>query len=334
MKQKLLALLLALTAVLTAAGCTGKPEKTNESFMAMDTFMQLDVYGDSHAAKQIRDRITALDKLLSATEKDSDIFRLNRDGAATADEATADVLEQSLRLCKSTGGALDVTVFPIVEAWGFISKDYRIPSKEQLKTLLALTDYRAVRLNGNEVTLPKGAKVDLGAVAKGYAADEAVKILDGSDSKSAILNLGGTVVAYGSKNGAPWKVGVADPTDSADYMGYLSLKDKIVATSGSYERYFTAADGTVYSHILDPSTGCPVNNGIVSVTVISDSGVRCDGLSTALFVMGKEKAADYYHAHRDFDFVILTDDGKAYVTGGIAENFTVADGHSVKVEVI
>lgn len=323
MKRKLLAVTLAVTAMLTAAGCADKPQKTNESFSAMDTFMQLDVYGGGNAAKQIRERITELDGLLSSADADAGIYKLNAAGTATVDETTADVLRQSLRLCESTDGALDITVYPLVEEWGFISKDYRVPTQERLNALLPLTDYRAVRQIGSTVTLPKGAAVDLGAVAKGYAADEAVKILDQSSCKSAILNLGGTVAAYGSKSGAPWKVGVADPENSADFMGYLSVKDKIIATSGSYERCFEAADGTVYSHIINPKTGVPVSNGIVSVTVISDSGLLSDGLSTALFVMGREQAEAYYRAHGGFDYVILTDKGKVYVTQGIADSFTV-----------
>ena len=333
MKHKLLALTLALTAVLTAAGCAGKPEKTNESFAAMDTFMQLDVYGDKAAAGQIRERITALESLLSSTDADACIYRLNAAGSATVDEVTADVLAQSLALCESTDGALDITVYPLIKEWGFISKDYHVPAQERLDALLPLTNYRAVRQNGCSVTLPKGAEIDLGAVAKGYAADEALKILDDSVCKSAILNLGGTVVAYGGKTGGePWKVGVANPQNSADYIGYVSVKDKIIATSGSYERCFEE-NGTVYSHIINPQTGVPVSNGIESVTIIADNGMRSDGLSTALFVMGLEKAQAYHRAHGGFDYVILTDDGKAHVTPGIADSFTLSDNSTYDVAV-
>ena len=114
-------------------------------------------------------------------------------------------------------------------------------------------------------------------------------------------------------------------------MGYLSCKDKVIATSGSYERCFTGADGKVYSHIIDPKTGIPVDNGILSVTIISSSGVRSDGLSTALFVMGREKAEEYYHDHADFDFIMLTSDKKAIVTPGAADSFAVAQGYDYEI---
>lgn len=334
MKRKLLALSLAIWLAVSVGGCSQAQEKYSDSFDSMDTLMQLTVYGDKGALEDIRDRIEELDSILSATDKNSDICALNSAGAATVDSAASELLMKANELSRKTGGALDVTVYPIVEEWGFISGDHKIPSKERLAELVKSVGFSGVKIQGESVALPKGAKVGLGAVAKGYAADEAELILEKSDSKGAILNLGGTVVAYGSKNGESWKVGVADPENSAGYMGYLTCKDKIIATSGKYERYFKGDDGKIYGHIIDPKTGIPVDNGLRSVTVISDSGVTADGLSTALFVMGREKAEEYYRSHKNFDFIILTDDNNAYVSEGVADSFKLEEGHEYTVKTV
>ena len=334
MKRKLLSLTLAILMTFLIAACDKPQEKHSESFEAMDTYMQLTVYGDKAAVQKIRDRVCELDKLLSSTDPDSDIYALNKNGSATVDESTAEALIKSVQLSRSTGGALDITVYPIVEEWGFINKDYKIPDSAALSKLLETVDSSAIGIKNTSVVLNKGGKVGLGAVAKGFAADEAIDILEDSDSKGAILNLGGTVVAYGSKNGDSWKIGIADPENSADYMGYFTCKDKVIATSGSYERYFKGEDGKTYSHIIDPKTGRPVDNGIRSVTIICDSGFRADGLSTALFVMGREKAEEYHRLHNNVDYVILTDDNKAYVTKGSEKSFSVAKGHDYAVKVV
>jgi len=303
----------------------------------MDTFMTLELYGASgNELSSIRANIEALDKRLSVTNdkgEDNEIFRVNQNGEGAVSPDVAALAEQALALCRDTDGALDITVLPVVEEWGFISKDFQIPTAERLAALLPLVDHTQVSCENNTIRLQKpGMKLDFGAVAKGYIADKATDILRSADCNSAILNLGGTVAAFGEKqNGQPWRVGIADPDNSATFMGYLSCKDKIIATSGSYERSFTGADGKVYSHIIDPKTGIPVDNGILSVTIISDSGVRSDGLSTALFVMGRERAEAYYRDRADFDCVILTADKKAYVTAGAAESFTVAQGYDYEI---
>ena len=332
MKKRLCAVWLCVCLLLTAGACSPQREKLTDSMEAMDTFMTLELYGASgNELSSIRANIEALDNRLSVTNdkgEDNEIFRVNQNGEGAVSPSVAALAEQALALCKDTDGALDITVLPVVEEWGFISKDFQIPTAERLAALLPLVDYTRVSCENNTIKLQKdGMKLDFGAVAKGYLADIATDILRGANCKSAILNLGGTIAAYGEKpNGQPWRVGIADPDNSATFMGYLSCRDKIIATSGSYERSFTGADGRVYSHIIDPKTGVPVDNGILSVTIISDSGVRSDGLSTALFVMGRERAEAYYRDRADFDCVILTADKKAYVTAGAAESFTVAQG--------
>lgn len=337
MMKKLLSLLCVGATVLLAA-CNPQFDKKTLRLEAMDTFMQCELYGvDALTVSEIRTNLQGLDEALSVTQHDgaaNEIYNLNQSGSLTVSDSTAELTRQALALCADTDGALDITVLPLVEEWGFLSKNYHIPSKERLAQLLPLVGYDKVQLDGNTVTLPQGTKIDFGAVAKGYAADVSFGLLKKLGATRAILNLGGTVGAFGEKEGGkPWRVGIADPDNSAAYMGWLDCRDKIIATSGSYERYFEGDDGKIYSHILHPQTGVPVDNGILSVTIVSDNGVRSDGLSTALFVMGLEKAEAYYRSHRDFDYIILTADKKVYLTPGVAAAFTQANGYDYEVVV-
>ena len=334
-KMIAIALLLALL-VLPPAGCAYAPAETaNESFECMDTFMHIEISGDTHTADAVRAEVERLDSLLSASDDNSDIGRLNRDKRALLDVETYDLLQKTLDACRDMEGYLDISVYPLVEEWGFISKEYRIPGRETTDALLKNVDYSAVKLSSNEsenrAELGKDMKIDLGAVAKGYAADKARNVMWSCGAESGILNLGGTVAAVGTKpDGSDWKIGIADPDDTANYFGSVSCRDKVVATSGNYERFFER-DGKRYCHIFDPKTGYPADNGSVSVTVISDSGFRSDALSTALFVMGREKAAEYWRQNRDFDFILLDSDKNLWMTKGAEEIFKLSYNYKVRV---
>lgn len=290
--------------------------------------MTLKVYGgDADTCSRLQARIEELDARLDATDENSDIYCLNANGAATVSEDTADLLDRSLQLCKALDPSFDITVYPAVQAWGFTSGNYRVPDDGELDMLAQKIDDTAVQRDGSTYTLPDGVMLDLGAVAKGYAADVCDTLLQESHATAAVLNLGGTVKLYGKKpDGSRFSVGVADPENPAGYFGYLSCDTGVVATSGGYERYFEQ-DGKRYIHILDPATGKPMDNGILSVTILSDDGTAADAMSTALFVMGLDKATAYYQAHPDFDFIILTDTDDLYITEGIYDEFTLSDGY-------
>ncbi|MEE3475325.1 MAG: FAD:protein FMN transferase, partial [Ruminococcus sp.] len=247
---------------------------------------------------------------------------------AVVSKDTAALLSDSLALCDRLDGCFDLTVYPAVQAWGFTTGDYRVPTDSELKALSDKIDYTAVTLSDDgRVSLPENVMLDLGAVAKGYAADVSRTILAANKAQAAVLNLGGTICLYGKKpDGSRFTVGIADPENPAGYFGYLSCDDTTVATSGGYERYFEHG-GKRYIHILDPATAAPVDNGILSVTIVSDSGAFADAASTALFVMGLDKATQYCRSHPDFDCIILTDDKNLYLTEGVYDDFTLSDGY-------
>lgn len=314
--------------ILPLSACSASDGADTLSFTAMDTMMSLKVYGGADACARIRDRAQEMDHALSAVDADSEISALNRDGSAALTVDTAALVRRSLALCGELGGCFDITVFPAMRAWGFTTGDYAVPDDAALTSLAERIDYSAVAVSGDTVTLPAGVMVDLGAVAKGALADEAKEILQEEGAGGAVLNLGGTILLYGQKpDGSAFTVGVADPDAPASCFGTLTLGEGVAATSGGYERYFEL-DGRRYIHILDPATARPVDNGVLSVTVFTDDGARADALSTALFVMGAERAAEYYRAHSGFGYVILTDGGDLYVTEDLSDRFTLCEGYS------
>lgn len=301
----------------------------------MDTFMNFTIYGGQPdwAEDSVTDKIKELDKILSTTDT-GDIGLLNENGENNCSEETVELLNRSLDLCSELDGALDITVYPLIEEWGFISGNYKIPTESKIKSLLKNVDYKKVKVEGSGVLLPKNTKVDLGALAKGYLADKCMEIVKDEGSKAAIFNLGGTIAVYGEKpESGDWNVAITDPDDTSNYFGTLSCRDTVISTSGGYERYFEK-NGKTYIHIIDPKTGYPVDNGIKSVSVICKDGTRADALSTALYVMGKDKALQHYKAHKDYGFIILASDNKMYISSGISDSFKLSEGYSYEVNKI
>ena len=312
----------------TSADITaGEDGSYSADLFAMDTYMTMKAYGtDAEAAlRDISAMISDLDAHLSVTNAESEIYKLNHaDGQPVSlSDTTADLLSKALALGGTTNGALELTSYPLSLAWGFTTGDYQIPEQETIDGILPLVDDSAVTLDGNTAALPSGAQLDLGAVAKGYAGDRAAEILQESGVTSALLNLGSsTIRAIGSKpDGSAWRIAVQDPNDSSAYAGVVSATDLAIDTSGGYERYFEGDDGEIYWHILNPHTGYPAKSGLISVTVLSDSALTGDGLSTALFVMGLDDAIDYWRQQGNFEFILITDQNEIYVSQGAEDLF-------------
>lgn len=224
---------------------------------------------------------------------------------------------------RAHGGAFDPTVYPLVCLWGFPSGEYHIPTEAELTGALAHTGAQHLQLDGAAAALDAGCSVDLGGIAKGYAAEQCAHQLEDAGAQAAMLSLGGNVQTVGSKpDGTAWQVGIADPKDPSSAIAVVRFTgSKALVTSGDYQRYFEQ-DGVRYHHILDPQTGRPVQNGLRSVTILADSGTLADGLSTALFVMGLERATEFWRASSDFEAVFITDDGVIYATEGAAPLLT------------
>lgn len=323
--QKFSALGAGLLLLLT--GCTddNSSQQTVKDVWAMDTYMALTAYGNKAegALTKAEEKINELDTLLSVTTENSDIWRINNaDGqpVEVADD-TAEIIRTAVEYGDKTG-TLDVTIYPVLKEWGFTTQDYKIPDDDILDSLLESVDYSAIQLDGNTVAIPEDYMIDVGSLAKGYTSDKVIEELRENGVKSAIVSLGGNVQSLGNKpDGSQWKVAVKNPFASAENMCILSIGEKAVITSGNYERFFTGDDGNNYWHIIDKADGYPADNGLVSVTIIGDSGIMCDALSTALFIAGTEQAQEYWRTNGGFDMVLVTDDGRLLYTDGIADSF-------------
>lgn len=327
-----------LVAALMLAGCSAQTsaEESSQSreVYAMDTVMTLEAYGQNAdaALDEAVAEIERLDALWSIASSDGEIARLNAEKQITASADTLALLTRAKEISAATDGLFSTTIAPLMEAWGFTSGDYRVPDEAELSALLAHVDDKEIAISDSTVTIPADAKVDLGGIAKGFTSARVMEIFRENGVENGILSLGGNVQALGTKSdGSLWRVGLQDPADERALFATLELADKAVITSGAYERNFEQ-DGVVYHHIIDPRTGYPAENGLSSVTIVSDDGTLADGLSTALFIMGKEAAVEFWRSHRDdFDMVLLADDGAVTVSAGIADALTLSDGSTAEV---
>lgn len=330
----LLAGVLAAGAVLTGCGGEQKVSSQSSQVFAMDTVMLLTVYGDQaqQGLDQAEQTIQKLEKLWSATDENSEIWALNHSGGNWVElsEDTQEILSRGLELCALTDGALDLTAYSAVQAWGFPTGAYRVPDEAELEQLVGKIDYTQVELDDNQARLPEDMSLDLGAVAKGRLGEVLSQDLKELGVTSALLELGGNIQTVGTKpDGSRWRVGIQDPnSQEGGYLAIVEVADQAVVTSGDYQRYFER-DGQTYCHIMDPATAAPADSGVDSVSIVGSDGTVCDALSTALFVMGEEKGAQFWKDHPELDFeaIFVSQDGTIAVTEGLEEHFTLADGY-------
>ncbi len=345
MKRRIFGVILGLfCALMFMVGCS-EQTKTQEisptetiSFFALNTYVSLSASGDNakEALQAARQVIETYEDKWSVTDNRSELYAVNHGGGIkrTISSETAEILRYALTMCQSTFGALDITVYPVLKEWGFTTGEYQVPTDERLAQLLALVGYEKILLDGNDITVPNGMELDLGAVAKGYIGDLVIATLIEYGIQSAIVNLGGNIQLVGRKSdGSDWNIGIRSPFENENF-GTLKLNGKAIITSGGYQRNFTDDDGNVYHHIMNPQTGKPANSGLASVSIIADDGKLCDSLSTACFVMGAEKAIEYWKENGNFDMVLVTEDREVLITETIADNFACAMEDKWKVNVI
>lgn len=304
---------------------TGEDSKTD---VAMGTVITVKAYG-RHTSEGVENAVSAvknLDSLISKTNDNSDISKINADSSADVNEKTVSVINKTLDVCKDSAGALDITVGNLSEMWDIGGDNQKVPTDEEIQRGLSFVGYKNIKISGNNVSVPAGVHLDLGASGKGAGADEAVSALRNTKGVSgAVVSVGGTVGVFGKNpNSDHWGVGVRKPErDNTGYIAVIKLyKDSFVSTSGSYEKYFESG-GKTYHHILSPFTGYPAESGLKSVTVVTyDSGVYADSLSTACFVLGYEKSLELLEKYSADAFFIM-DDGSVKMTDGIKDNVTM-----------
>lgn len=331
-----------ISAAIIFSSCALRDAPAEKTVFAMDTYMKLTAYGNNaeEAISASEKKISELEKLWSVTDENSEIYSVNHSGGKSVQVSkyTADLLELSLKMSETTGGALDCTMYPVLKEWGFTTGEYKIPDDEKIAELLENTGYENIALDGVNITLPENFQIDLGAVGKGFTGDIISEIMKENGVASALLDLGGNIQTVGTKpDGTPWKIGLRNPFGDG-LFGVLELSDKAAVTSGGYERYFVGEDGETYWHILDPETGKPARSGIISATAVGENGGICDALSTSLFVMGLEKSEEFWKQQGeqlDFEMVLVTEDGKIFITEGLEESFVPTNAfENMEVNVI
>ena len=329
------------TAVFLCAGCSGTPEQAQEypqgreenkheaTTFAMDTIMMFTVYSKDGEEILIdaEQEIRRLEHLLSVTIEDSEIHELNRKAGEKAvhiSEETMELLSLGKSIGEETNGCFNIAISPVVKAWGCTEEEKQVPEQEEIDRLLPLADTDDILLdeeNGTAFLQKEGMAVDLGGIAKGYAADKTAELLRAEGIISGYFSLGGNLMGIGQKpDGSTWKAAVGNPLDAKDYVGMLEFSDCAVVTSGGYQRYFEE-NGKRYHHIIDPATGYPAENEPLAVAIVCENATRADALSTALFVMGLEDAAAFWQEHNDFEVIFITND-EVIATEGLRDSFT------------
>lgn len=255
-----------------------------------------------------------LEALFNLLDPDSELSRLNEAGVRLVSADLFNILKEAQRFYKVSGGAFDATIGPVSLVWKKAMADNRMPSEEEIRRALQRVGFDYVYLDAKTMTvhlLKSGARIDLGGIAKGYALDRAVALLRRARVTSALVNAGGNIYCLGKNGRRPWVVGVRDPRRPGVVRKRLELEDKAVATSGDYEQFFVYRDKR-YSHIIDPRTGSPADSGVVSVTVVVPDGLTADALSTALFVLGRQKGADLLKGFPEAQASGVTNDEKLF----------------------
>lgn len=276
------------------------------------------------------------EKIYSRTLPASELYQLNHGKLRKAEgeensyiisNELADIIRRSLYYCELSKGAFDITIAPVTDLWDFTSGTTIIPDEKLIKEAVSRVGYQYVLLNGNTITFKKsGMEIDLGAIAKGYIADKIKEYLLSHGVKSALINLGGNVLAVGKKGEQEtFQIGIQKPfADRNEIISAMAIDDLSVVSSGIYERYFKK-DGKIYHHILDPATGYPYQNGLISVTIISPKSVDGDGLSTTCFALGLEKGMKLIESLEDTEAIFITDDYKLHYTKDFFEHISVTN---------
>jgi len=316
-------LVICLTACGIFQGNTAK--KYTKTDFLLDTVVSVTVYDKEHEdlIDKCFEAVKDYEKLFSRTDPESELYALNQRGRMEVSGELLEVIKTALHYCELSGGRFDITMGEVSAMYGFSSPSPAKPSEKRIISAMSHTGWEKIQIEGSTVILgDPEAVIDLGAIAKGYIADRLAGMLRDAGVDSAIIDLGGNIVCVGGKpDGSDFKVGIQYPYgDSSTVIATASLQDMSVVTSGVYQRYFEE-NGKLYHHILDPDSGYPVENGLLSVSIISEKSVDCDGLSTSVFAMGFEDGMALIDSLDGVWAVFVDQDFNVYYSAGFEEMF-------------
>lgn len=317
---------ISLITILLLLSCAKEPPIFKKTKFLMDTVVTITAVGPKEAVEKAIDatfsEIERLESLMSGFREGNDVDRINRSAGINPVKVDRDVLiviTKAIEISEMTGGAFDITIGPLSSLWGFGVKENYIPARDDIKKALSLVDYRKLHVNvqKSEVLLKeKGMKIDLGGIAKGYAADKGVEVLKGEGIKAGIVAVAGDIRAFGKRpDGKPWHIGIKHPREKDKVLTTIDLEDSSISTSGDYERFFVK-DGIRYHHIFDPKNGLPAPN-CQSVTIISKEGILVDALATAVFVLGPEKGMEFIESNKLIKGIIVDSRGEVKISSAL-----------------
>jgi len=334
--QKLKALILALILIFSSVilnGCTSKEPMEDTQFL-LGTVCTITIYDhqSQETLKKVFDRIKEIDDRMSANKEGTEVDKIAAAAGKSYVKVSDDtfyVIEKGKEYSEKSGGIFDISIGPLVKLWGIGTDSARVPSQTEIDGKESLINYKDILLNKDEksVMLKKeGMMLDLGGIAKGYAADEAARILKENKVEHAIVNLGGNVVAINDNvNGKPWNIGIQNPFDTrGTIVGSIAVTNKTVVTSGIYER-FLEVNGVRYHHILNPFTGYPMESGLASVTIVTDSSIDADAMTKNLFYSGVDKGMALLKSTPDVEAIFITKDKKVYVSEGLKSSIKITN---------
>lgn len=308
--------------------------EVNRNEFIMGTYIEARAYGRqaSKALDLVYARLREIEQKMTINQAGSEIDNVNLQAGKQAVTVSADtfaVVRRALEYGEITGGKFDPTIQPIVSLWRIGSPEARVPSPAEIQANLPLVDYRHVQLDEQRLTiyLPQaGMGLDLGGIAKGYAADQAVSILREQGVKNAIISLGGNVYTLGrNPQGKPWRIGVQNPENERNtFIGVIETGDETLVTSGAYERYLEVG-GKVYHHIIDPATGYPAESDVLSSTIITTQSIDADALSTSIFILGREKGLQLIEQLPGIEAIVIDLDRQVYLSSGMRGRVTITD---------
>lgn len=332
MGKKVIIFLITAILVITLVGCT--KEKSKEPITRTELFMgtaiKVTLYngGSEEILDKAFKRVIQLEDLVSINKDGTEIVDLNKNSGIKPVKLSDDsfkIIEKGLEYSKASKGGYDITIGPLVKLWSIGLPEAKVPNKKEISESIKHVDYSKLKINkdSNEVFLSeKGMMIDLGSIAKGYAADEIVKLLKEEGVKEAIVDLGGNIYALGKKEGNKnWKIGIQDPnTERGNVVGTVETFNKSVVTTGVYER-FIEKDDIKYHHILNPKTGYPYKTDIAGVSIIADKSIDADALSTLIFTKGLDEGLKFIETLDGVDAIFIMNDRKVYITEGVRDSF-------------
>jgi thiamine biosynthesis lipoprotein len=317
----------------SAPGWAAPLERTVFDLLGTTCTIRIYAGGDAQAMDAAFARLEQIDHLMSVTRDDSEISRVNAAAGRQTVKVSADVLAVAkigLEYSREGDGAFDVTVEPLVKLWGIGTSAARVPGALEITAALAHIGWKYLQVDEKNSTLylsRAGMGIDLGSVAKGYAADQAARILHDHGVTTSLIDLGGNILTTGRKpDGSQWRIAIQNPEEPrGTALGYVDITGGSVTTAGTYERFFEQG-GKRYFHILDARTGYPAWNGLSAVAIVAPDSTTADGVDTLAFTLGLDRGMKLVEGSVGLvEAVFVTDARKVYVTPGLASRFTLTD---------